>query len=77
MLITLNPGLKCKKCDERITMGKDRPSDINLVLREGFDTINGDFACIMTCNHCTTEHLCKGFIRNNIFRGVFEYEVLQ
>ncbi len=73
MLVTLSPGLVCKNCGQRMTMGKDRASNINFVIREDQPIKNEDFECIVTCNHCTSEHICRGMIRQGEFKGIYEY----
>jgi len=73
MLVTLNPGLVCKNCKERMTMGRDRSSNVNMVIREDSAILNEDFECIITCNHCSTEHIAKGLIRHGEFKGIYEY----
>jgi len=47
MLISLTPGLECKNCTKRITMGRDRPSNINMVIREDKAIKNEYFECII------------------------------
>lgn len=74
MLISLTPGLECKNCTKRITMGRDRPSNINMVIREDKAIKNEYFECIIICNHCSTNHICKGLIQHGEFKGIYEYQ---
>jgi hypothetical protein len=76
MLIKLNPGLKCKQCDKRMTMAIDRPGSVNLVLIEDHTIPKGDFDCYINCEHCMKEHVGFGFIRDGEFKGIHTYKGL-
>jgi len=80
MLLELDPGLVCKKCGTRIKLARDVPDVKNLVLREKqdqhegrFKKINGDFTVGMSCAKCSCVHTGTGFIRDGIFKGIYEY----
>lgn len=73
MLISLYPGLKCKKCDKVMGIAKDIPGSVNMVMKEGRMIVKGDFTCNITCANCNTIHLGIGFIRDGVFKGIHEY----
>jgi len=73
MLISLNPGLKCKACKERMTIAKEVPGSVNMVMKEGRMIVKGDLTCRVTCNSCMTIHIGEAFIRDGVFMGVYEY----
>lgn len=75
MLITLNPGLQCKKCKERMKLAKDIPGTTNLVMVEDLPIIKGDFELIITCDKCMTNHKGHAFIRDGEFKGVYKYGI--
>ena len=74
MLVTLDPGLACKKCDARIKLARDIPSDMNYTMIEDVELRDGDFELRMSCEDCMTVHSGTGFVRNGIFRGVHKYQ---
>ena len=73
MLIMLEPGLKCKACDERMKLGRDIHGSTNFILVEDRELPNSKFEIAITCEKCNTEHTGKGFYRDGIFRGIYEY----
>jgi|APSaa5957512493_1039668.scaffolds.fasta_scaffold19779_2 hypothetical protein len=74
MIIKLHPGLKCKKCDARIKIVRDIPGDDNLMLLEDAPILFGKFEIIGSCEECVTVHHGKGFVRDGVFRGIYEYD---
>jgi hypothetical protein len=74
MLITLDPGLVCKKCDARIKLAREIPGDRNYTLVEDVHLLDGDFSVIMSCPECVTVHEGEGFIRKGVFRGIHTYK---
>ena len=57
-----------------MTMGKDRASNVNMVLREDHKIKTENFECYITCNHCMTRHTGMGFVRDGEFKGIYEYK---
>ena len=76
MLIELDPGLKCKKCASRMKLGEDRRWQMNLVLKQDKELKFHDFEVKLRCMDCMTDHEGIGFIRDGIFRGVYEYKTV-
>ena len=76
MLIKLNPGLKCKGCDKRMSIASDRAGSVNLVLVEDKPIPKGDFDCYINCEYCMKEHVGFGFIRDGEFKGIHTYREL-
>tara|TARA_R110002074_G_scaffold66558_3_gene157194 strand:- start:3359 stop:3622 length:264 start_codon:yes stop_codon:yes gene_type:complete len=75
MLISLNPGLKCKACKDKMTIAKEIPGSVNMVLKEGRMIAKGDFTCNITCQKCMTMHVGEAFLRDGVFMGVYKYQV--
>jgi sulfatase maturation enzyme AslB (radical SAM superfamily) len=75
MLIRLNPGLKCKQCDKRMTLAKDKPGMLNLIVTEDEIIKNAKFECDVSCEYCMAHHVGIGFIRDGVFRGIYEYRI--
>jgi hypothetical protein len=75
MLISLKPGLECKACKDRMTIAKEVPGSVNIVLNEGKKFRKGNFTCNITCQKCMTMHVGEGFLRDGVFMGVHEYQV--
>lgn len=70
----LEPGLKCKACDERMKLGRDVHGSTNFILVEDRELANSRFGMTITCEKCNTVHIGAGFIRDGIFRGIYEYD---
>ena len=75
MLITLHPGLKCKKCKERMIIAREIPGSTNLVMIEDLPIVKGDFQCVISCDKCMTQHEGTGFIRDGEFKGIHKYGI--
>ena len=73
MILKLHPGIKCKKCGERIQIVRDIPGDQNMMLLEGAPILFGKFDIIGSCEKCVTVHHGKGFVNDGVFRGIYEY----
>jgi hypothetical protein len=56
-----------------MSMGRDAPGTFNMVLYEDEEVKTKDFKVIVRCESCFTEHEGTGFIRDNVFRGIYEY----
>jgi len=76
MLLQLRPGLKCKQCSQRMTIGRDIPGRDNIVLTEDQYVSYGNFEMTITCENCACAHEGKGFIRDGKFKGIHEYKDL-
>jgi hypothetical protein len=75
MLISLKPGLECKACKDKMTIAKEVPGSVNIVLNEGKEFREGNFTCNITCQKCMTIHLGEGFLRDGVFTGIYEYKI--
>ena len=75
MLITLDPGLKCKACKKIMTMAKEVPGSVNMVVKQGRMIVKGDFTCLISCDSCMTIHTGEAFIRDGVFMGVYVYNI--
>ena len=67
MLLTLDPGLKCKACKKVMTMAKEVPGSVNMVVKQGRMIVKGDFTCLISCDSCMTIHTGEAFIRDGVF----------
>jgi len=77
-LVKLDPGLVCKKCKSthRMTLGRDAPGTVNMVLTQDQPVRKVDFECMITCELCNTIHRCEAFVRDGIFQGVHKYDII-
>jgi hypothetical protein len=75
MLISLNPGLKCKACKNIMTMAKEVPGSVNMVIKQGRMIVKGDLTCLISCDSCMTIHIGEAFIRDGVFMGVYVYNI--
>lgn len=59
-----------------MTLGKDTPGTVNMVLTQDEPVNNIDFKCMITCELCNTIHRCDAFVRDGIFQGVHKYDTI-
>ena len=75
MLLTLDPGLKCKACKKIMTMAKEVPGSVNMVVKQGRMIVKGDLTCLISCDSCMTIHIGEAFIRDGVFMGIYVYNI--
>jgi len=59
-----------------MTLGKDTPGRVNMVLYQDNPVRKMDFECFFTCELCNTIHKGEGFVRDGIFQGVHKYDII-
>lgn len=75
-LIKLDPGLVCRKCSTRMTLGRDIPGNVNMVLVQDQPVTKVDFEVFINCDVCGSIHKGECFVRDGVFRGCHKYEMV-